>query len=100
MELYYFLPKALEYGISLASVVLLVLLWRTTRIAGFAGLAGLSLFGHLRALVLTPFLAKTFGAQMTVVYSTYISVVTGLLGAFCLWHVYSHLRQAQARAGA
>lgn len=95
-DLFYLLPRAIQYGFAIATFVLLVRLWRMTRQAGFAILAGLLAFTYLQILML-PYLLVSLGSSLMSNAYWYIAAVSAGLTAYAWWRIYAWFRDAYAR---
>ncbi|MFE8645617.1 hypothetical protein ACFX58_11080 [Sphingomonas sp. NCPPB 2930] len=96
MEIFYLLPKLVGYAATLAALVLLVMLWWRTRIAGYAVLAALMLVGRAYGAWAIPYMATHWlGWQL---YDAWVHTALALGAALAWWNIYT--RTARPRPGA
>lgn len=92
--LYFILPKAIQYGAAIASVVLLILIWRRTRAFGFALFAGVLVLGYASSLLVMPYLAKVTSVGFMSVYAAWYSMFVAIIGALAWWQIHAHFKRA------
>ncbi len=96
MAIFYLLPKIVGYAATLAAIVLLVMLWRRTRIAGYAVLAAVMLAGRAYGAWAVPYMATHWrGWQL---YEVWVSTAFAVVVALAWWNIHS--RTARPRPGA
>ncbi|MEG3185094.1 hypothetical protein [Novilysobacter erysipheiresistens] len=93
---FYFLPKTIQYCAAIASVVLLILIWRRTRVFGFALVAGILVLSYVSSLLIMPYLAKSSTISFMPIYAAWFSMTFGVLGAIAWWLIYAHYKRAEA----
>ena len=96
MYTYPLVLRLLEMGALLAALAFTVLIWRTTRIGGFGVLAALKIAFVLQMLAFSLLGPERFG----LVYSPYVSLLLGIVGALAMWNIYTHVRRIWAPAEA
>ena len=86
----FFLVRLGEFGLSVAALVLLVMIWRMTRIGGFGLLAALRGVHLLQMLVLT--VLSPSSPTYWFFYSA-LNLTLSAVGVFAIWMIYFDLRR-------
>ena len=95
MEIFYLLPKAVGYAAVLAALVLLAMLWRRTRIGGYAVLAAVMLVGRAYGAWAIPYMATHWSGWQ--LYDAWVSTALALVAALAWWSIFA--RTTRPRPG-
>jgi len=95
-DLLLLVPRVVQYACAVVTLILLVQLWRMTRQAGFAVLAGVLLVGYVHTLAIQSIVTLR-GAAWLQTYFACFAAITAALVAFAWWRIFVWFRQAYSR---
>jgi|GEM_PF-3729852 len=90
-----YLPKVLQYVVTLSTLVLLVFLWRRTRILGFAVIAVLLIIAHIYSPLVLPYLLKEYDPVIGMVIHDYYLMSSSAINLWAFWNIFISLKSGR-----